>query len=94
LRNFNYSQHGAYFITICTQDHTASFEKTAKPKYVPLIYWNELAIRFPEIELDQFVVMPNHIHGIIFILAENVGAIHELPLQPNWDRNPYGVINS
>jgi len=59
----------------------ASFEKIPKLKYVILTHWNELAIRFPEIELDEFVIMPNHIHGIIFIPAKNVGAIHESPLQ-------------
>ncbi len=38
--------------------------------------WEELPGRFPDTESDVFVVMPNHVHGIIVI---NVGAIHELP---------------
>ena len=42
--------------------------------------WNSLTGRYANIGLDKFVVMPNHIHGIIKII-DNVGAIHELPLQ-------------
>jgi REP element-mobilizing transposase RayT len=43
--------------------------------------WMELPTRYPNIELDAFRVMPNHIHGIILIVdSPNVGA-HELPLR-------------
>ena len=45
-----------------------------------LACWNGLLERYDNIELDKFVVMPNHIHGIIKII-DHVGAIHELPLQ-------------
>jgi REP element-mobilizing transposase RayT len=49
--------------------------------------WQSLTIRFPEIETDEFVVMPNHIHGIILIVHDindstiqgRVGATHESP---------------
>lgn len=47
---------------------------------IVLEYWNSLTGRYTNIELDKFVVMPNHIHGIIKII-DGVGAIHELPLQ-------------
>ena len=40
-------------------------------------FWKDLPSRYPNVELDAFVVMPNHVHGIIMIF---VGAIHELPL--------------
>jgi REP element-mobilizing transposase RayT len=40
--------------------------------------WHRLPERFPQITLDEFVIMPNHIHGIVLI--NGVGAIHELPL--------------
>ncbi len=42
--------------------------------------WNSLTGRYTNIELDKFLVMPNHVHGIIKII-DNVGTIHELPLQ-------------
>ena len=41
--------------------------------------WGKNKGRFPQIDLDAFVIMPNHIHGIIVI--NNVGTIHESPLQ-------------
>jgi len=81
LKNYDYSQRGAYFITICTKYREIFFEEFPKLKYVVHVYWNELGIRFQEIELDEFVLMPNHLHGIVFIMSKNVGAIHELPLQ-------------
>jgi len=47
---------------------------------IVLACWNSLLERYDNIELDKFVVMPNHVHGIIKII-DHVGAIHELPLQ-------------
>jgi putative transposase len=76
LRHYDYSRGGAYFVTICTQDRKTYFEKFPDLQPIVLNQWNRIKTRFPEIELDEFVVMPNHIHGIIFI----VGAIHESPL--------------
>ena len=45
---------------------------------IVLACWNSLLERYDNIELDKFVVMPNHVHGIIKII-DHVGAIHELP---------------
>jgi len=42
--------------------------------------WEKLDKRFPQIELDEYIIMPNHMHGII-IISDAVGAIHELALQ-------------
>jgi len=80
LKDYDYSQSGAYFITVCTNKRKTVFTQFPKLKYRVSIHWNESAVRFPEIELDQFVIMPNHIHGIIFIMPGAVGAIHESPL--------------
>jgi putative transposase len=77
LKHYDYSQSGAYFVTICTNEREAYFAKCRNLEVVIQNHWKGLKIRFPEIELDEFIVMPNHIHGIIFI----VGATHELPLQ-------------
>ncbi len=43
--------------------------------------WREIPDHFPHVELDEFVVMPNHVHGILWIV-DNVGARHGVPL-PN-----------
>ena len=80
FRDFDYSQPGAYFVTICTQNKASYFDQKPELKQVIIKHWKELPHRYPYITLDEFVVMPNHVHGIICI-TENVGVIHELPLQ-------------
>jgi len=42
-------------------------------------HWEEIPKHFENVELDEFIIMPNHFHGII-VLTEPVGAIHESPL--------------
>jgi putative transposase len=73
---FDYSGYGPYFVTICTQDrkhlfgHLRGYEISlnAAGKIV-LNCWYDLTARFPEVELDSFTVMPNHVHGIIMIVG-------------------------
>jgi putative transposase len=43
--------------------------------------WDELPQFYEGVDLDAFVILPNHVHGVVVIGAP-VGAIHELPLQP------------
>jgi len=90
LKDYNYSTPGMYFITICTRDKTCIFGDIVNGKmllneYGGIVhkYWFELENKFNNIELPAFVVLPNHIHGIIHSHGYNcfVGAIHELPLQ-------------
>lgn len=74
LRHYDYSQAGAYFVTICTRDRQCLFGEVVENemrlnqsgKTVARV-WHSLPERFPEIELDAFVVMPNHFHGILMI---------------------------
>ncbi len=77
LRDFDYRQPGFYFITICVKDHKLVFGKIDDGKmhlnHKGLIVqhaWDKLPRRFPGIELDQYVIMPNHIHGIIILKDE------------------------
>jgi len=67
LKDYDYAQEGAYFVTVCTQDRKIYFEKN--PSIMDFIYtqWVELPKVFPNICLDEFIIMPDHIHGIIFI---------------------------
>ena len=80
----NYSQAGAYFVTICTKNHESIFGemdegimRLSPAGEIVEAFWKDLPSRYPNVELDTFVVMPNHIHGVIMM---SVGAIHELPL--------------
>lgn len=68
----DYSQPGVYFITICTQNMTHLFGEVVDDKMVlneagKMInqIWRDLQVRYPTIELDEFIIMPNHLHGII-----------------------------
>jgi len=83
LKGYDYSQAGAYFITLCTQDRACLFGKVVNGEMrlnhagrMVLAEWNRLPERFPQVVLDAFVVMPNHVHGILVIAdpAPTVGA--------------------
>ena len=81
LKGYDYSQAGAYFITICCQDRECRFGKIENDEmilneYGTIAYneWNKLPERFKNFELDVFQIMPNHIHGIIVLEETNVGA--------------------
>jgi putative transposase len=72
LKGYDYAQAGAYFVTICTQDRACLFGDAADGTIclnaagqLAATLWSDMPIRFPDIDLDAFVVMPNHIHGII-----------------------------
>ncbi len=84
FQEYDYSQPSAYFVTICTRKRECLLGEIFDGKIVlnesGLIVhrvWNGLPVRFPHTTIDSFVVMPNHIHGIMVIY---VGAIHESPL--------------
>ncbi len=91
LRDYDYTQEGAYFVTICTQERAHVFgevvngEMLASPiGEVVQTCGDQIPEHFPNVELDAFVVMPNHLHGIIVIaepLTRDVGAQYIAPLQ-------------
>jgi putative transposase len=83
LKGYDYAQAGAYFVTICTQDRACLFGDAVDDTIclsaagqLAATLWNNMQNRFPEVDLDAFVVMPNHIHGIIVLSngAKKVGA--------------------
>jgi putative transposase len=80
LKGYNYTKPGAYFLTICTYNRECLFGDIADGKMI-LNAFGKIAeaewLRSPEIrsyvELDEYSIMPNHVHGIIMV-HENVGA--------------------
>ena len=80
LKNFDYSYEGAYFITICTQNHAQILsEIVGEGSPLPqLTHQGEIAEKiilsvnqkYPTVKVDKFVIMPNHIH-IIFVIDSN-----------------------
>lgn len=96
LRGFDYSKEGAYFVTICTQNREYLFGDVVDGKMrlndvgrLVRTVWGGLAERFPSVELDAFVVMPNHVHGILVL----VGAGLALPVEGAASSAPTGTTS-
>ena len=83
LKGYDYSQAGLYFITICCQDRVCRLGKIENGVMIcnelgEIAYreWMKTAELRPQIELDAFMVMPNHIHGILKINEMNMDTLH------------------
>jgi len=79
LKNYNYNNNGFYFITILAHKRSNLFGNIVNSKVEfnqlgELVnnHWHEISNHFDNVTLDQFIVMPNHIHGLI--LVENAFA--------------------
>jgi len=88
LPGYDYTHPGAYFVTICSHEYKPIFGKVLNGEMklnesgqIVIKCWAQLPSHFPQVELNAFIVMPNHIHGIINITRKNVGATHASPLQ-------------
>jgi len=104
LANFDYASTGAYFITICAHQRNTLFGAIVDGRLVTSVIgtivvncWNSIPHHFSHVSLDSFVVMPNHLHGII-ILGEqpppNVRAQHAAPLQRRLPRVQQGSVGA
>jgi putative transposase len=88
LKDFDYAQHGVYFITICTHRRQCLLGSAINGAVrlnrhgeIADMCWRAIPRHFPHVGLDEFVIMPNHIHGII-----TVGARHAVPLRSRIER--------
>lgn len=78
LKDYDYSQPGAYFVTISTQDRqpvlgtvlSGTMELSA-PGKIAADFWSVVPGHFTNIESDTFVVMPNHLHVILIVTRHN-----------------------
>ena len=78
LKEYDYSQAGAYYVTIDVQNRVCLFGEIVNCEMIlneagKMVneQWDALLERFPNIEFDVYQVMPNHFHGII-VVTENV----------------------
>lgn len=98
LKRYDYSQAGLYFITICCHNRICRFGSVENGEMVlndagkiAETCWFEIPQHFPNAILHEYVVMPNHIHGIVelkpnnVVGAENLLPLHFLPLRNNTD---------
>ena len=74
LRGYDYSWPGWYYLTICTLDRVCNLGRIEDEKMILSEWgqivsetWQWIPSRYPYVELDDFVVMPNHLHGIVII---------------------------
>lgn len=88
LKGYDYSQQGAYFLTICTYNRECLFGVIADGEMRPndlglqvISCWEAIPDHFPHVDLDAFCLMPNHIHGVLVFVPPHVGATHASPLQ-------------
>ena len=86
LQHYDYAQAGYYFVTICTQHRKELFGEiidgqmvTNKAGEMIATTWNELPKFYPGIQIDQFQMMPNHIHGIIVFVGDGPCAVPNEP---------------
>jgi REP element-mobilizing transposase RayT len=86
LKGFDYTRAGAYFVTIVTHDRLSLFGEVVggDMRFSPFgvvarQQWECLPHRFLHIGLDEFVVMPNHVHGIIMIYDDDGMGTADLP---------------
>lgn len=94
LKGFDYRRPGAYFITICLVKLQTIFGTVTNSEMhlnkfgnVAQCCWKQIPAHFANVELDEYIVMPNHVHGIVVIremtnVGAPVGAQHAARLLP------------
>lgn len=88
LREYDYARPGAYFVTICARERTCLLGDVTKGVMILNSYgqvvescWQALPLHFSHVQGDAFVIMPNHVHGIIVLRRGEAFAANASPLQ-------------
>jgi REP element-mobilizing transposase RayT len=92
LKGYDYSSEGAYYVTTVTLSRECLFgeiidKEVYLSNYGKIVqkWWESIPIHFPNVELGAFVIMPNHVHGIIFMSTESRGEVVSPRDNPNRD---------
>ena len=82
LREYDYSHAGVYFVTICVKNRECLFGEiidgvihSNEACDMIVAEWSDLLNRFSNIDLDEFVVMPNHLHGLLVLFGRGESCI-------------------
>lgn len=94
LQGYDYSQTGAYFVTICINGGLSTLGEIrngqvypSQPGEMVQTVWDELPLHYLGVAVDAFVLMPDHVHGIIVLTHDNtVGTTAEGLFSPTSDR--------
>ena len=92
LRDWNYANTAAYFVTLVVRERACLFGEIVDGEMLPNAYglavhesWRWLREQYEHVELDAYVIMPNHLHGIIVINDDQFG-------RPASQRKPLGRL--
>ena len=105
---WDYASNGYYFVTICTKNKESFFgdivnEKIELNRVSKIVekYWREIPRHFSNVKLDEFVIMPNHLHGIIVIENDDcksyvrdaqLGRLYDVEERDKWRSGTLGVV--
>ena len=102
LKGWDYSRAGFYDVTICTKDKRPYFGLILDGEVqlsdigeIALNCWMEIPEHFHNVGIDEFVVMPNHLHGIVVICSNDMSSVetpHVASLQPKDGRTQFGPL--
>ncbi len=97
LRYYDYSQAGAYFITICTYHAECLLSRvidgrTYLNRYGKIVEneWLKTGEMRDNVDLDAYIIMPNHLHGIILLAEKCRGTMHRAPTKPSSKHESFG----
>ncbi|MCJ7620538.1 MAG: transposase [Anaerolineae bacterium] len=99
LKGYDYSQPGAYFVTICADRQACLFGEVRDGRMRPNDHgriawrcWEDLPRYYPHVRIDSFVAMPNHVHGIIVLTEIGVGAgLRPAPTESGMGFRPHAL---
>jgi REP element-mobilizing transposase RayT len=99
LKDYDYSQPGEYFLTICTNNHECIFGniiheemKLSTEGTIAQRCWEEIPKHFSNVQLDEYIIMPNHIHGILILTESMVGTRHAVSLREQFAKPIIGSV--
>lgn len=79
LQGYDYSLEGGYFVTVCTRARRRLFGEIQNEEMnlneagkMIVLWWNKIPEKFKRVDLDAFVVMPDHVHGVLFLNEEKI----------------------
>jgi len=91
--DWDYRMEGAYFITICTKNSLHFFGEIKNRQMnlsaigeIATVCWEEIEVHFPNVHLGEFVVMPDHRHGVI-VIDKSISASKDILLKENRFQN-------
>jgi len=97
LKGYDYTQPGMYFVTFCVRERVCELGEIRDGEMmfsllgrVIFDFWGQVPVHFPGVEVDTFVVMPNHVHAIITIIDRrgDVSSPKNLPLAQGGETPP------